>query len=533
MALDLAAILAQMVTPGDRAIGLAVALVLATLVLGFILYRILVVSFLRGAPPSSVRARALRAVYLAFGFALAIFGTRWLYLGRPDLLALDEKPYEYGRRVLDTALLLIVLVGIVRVGTIVAFDWYLRTRRRLELPKVVRVPVLLSAYLILAFVAVLSLGIPVTGLIASSTVLTAVIGLALKDTLANGFSGLELYFDKTVQMGDWIEVDGLVGEVREFDWRHVRLRDTAGDAVILPTSAISNGAFVNHSRPTSLTARTVQVGVDYSAPPNRVIEILSRAAAESTLALKEPPPKVQLRSFGDSAILYEIRFFIEDFARYKDAETEVSLKTWYHLRRARIDIPFPIRTLHLVRPSRDGEPADLERRLAELRRVDFIRSLPDDAHRALAGQVDSLGYSGGERIVTQGEAGDSFFVVQSGQAAVRIEDSSGAPQTVATLGPGAYFGVMSLLTGAPRSATVVADGDVVVLRLSKEAFREMLVAHPAAAERISEVVAERVERNRQALEACEKALASVSRGPASGARLKDRLLSGLKHFLGV
>jgi hypothetical protein len=135
--------------------------------------------------------------------------------------------------------------------------------------------------------------------------------------------------------------------------------------------------------------------------------------------MKEPSPSLRVVAYGESAVTYEIRYFVARYEDYRTAEGEVNRLIWYYFRRHGIDIPYPIRTVHLhnadVHEARDGVPGRLDR---AIRNIDLFRPLSDDELKAAASAFRHLHYSAGERIIVEGAPGDSFFVIDRGEVEV-------------------------------------------------------------------------------------------------------------------
>ena len=108
----------------------------------------------------------------------------------------------------------------------------------------------------------------------------------------------------------------------------------------------------------------------------------------------------------------------------------------------------------------------------------------------LAERARYLEYGPGQAVVRQGEQGDTFYLVAHGDLAVRVAIEGGEKE-VAKLGRGGFFGEMSLLTGDPRTATVIAQGDAALLAIDREAFERVFAQHPATAQELAQVIARR------------------------------------------
>jgi CRP-like cAMP-binding protein len=357
-------------------------------------------------------------------------------------------------------------------------------------------------------------------LLTTSAVGAVVVGFALQDTLGNLFSGLAIQIEKPFRVGHWIAIGDREGQVQEVTWRATKLRTKAGQFLIVPNGVISKEAILNYSEPTIPTRVEVEVGASYLTPPNDVKAAILEALANSPLALTSPPPNVLLRNFGASAIDYLIQFWIGDYAIDTQARDQVRTNIWYVFRRRNIEIPWPIQ----VDYSREELPlrseGDVLSAAARLAAIDLFATLPQDARLALSRTAQEHIFAAGEAIVRQGDSGSSMFVVLSGEARVVLEP---AGQEVARIGPGGFFGEMSMLTGEPRTATVSAVHDVRVLEIPAERFREVALERPGLVEHISSVVAaRRVE--------LDEARAAATPSPAVAAAPRS-LLGRIQSFL--
>ncbi|MGZ6125474.1 MAG: cyclic nucleotide-binding domain-containing protein, partial [Myxococcales bacterium] len=179
---------------------------------------------------------------------------------------------------------------------------------------------------------------------------------------------------------------------------------------------------------------------------------------------------------------------------------QVQEAIWYALRRAAIEMPYPQTTVSYRERAAEAEARRRSEHLAEaeelLGRIDFVQALSAEARRVLAERTRFLDYGPGQAIVRQGESGETLYLVARGEVSVRVQ-IEGGEREVARLGRGALFGEMSVLTGEPRTATVVALGDASLLSVDRDAFDRILSAEPDLAERLAETIA----RRRMALEA--------------------------------
>jgi small-conductance mechanosensitive channel/CRP-like cAMP-binding protein len=376
--------------------------------------------------------------------------------------------------------LLVLDIGLARVGV--------------SVPELVRDILQALAFAVITIAVLQGAGVNLIGLITTSAVLTAIIGLALQSTIANLFAGLTLQLDRTINVGDWVRTGDYVGRIHEIRWRSTLMVTKDGDLLIIPNGQILGNAVRNYSRPTLAHRMWIKVGFAYRHPPSEVRRVLLEAARGAPGVLAEPAPDVLLQDFGDSAILYALRYWIDEFRRDDPIDTEVRTRIWYGAQRAGIEIPFPIRTVFMNTVS-DEQTARLRAREVEARGKmladnELFSALSDEDRQVLAGLLRTVRFTGGEIILRQGASGDSLYLIEEGEVAVRLS-VDGAEREVATLRDGQFFGEMSLMTGEPRRATVVARGDTTCFVVDKHAFQQVLVRRPQVAEEISAVLGKR------------------------------------------
>jgi small-conductance mechanosensitive channel/CRP-like cAMP-binding protein len=346
--------------------------------------------------------------------------------------------------------------------------------------------------------------------LATSAVSAVVVGFALQDTLGNAFAGLAIQSEKPFNVGHWISVGDHEGRVAEVTWRATKLRTKTGNFVIVPNSEVGKAPITNYSEPAAPTRLSIEVGVSYDAPPNAVKRVIKAALSNCPLVLKAPPPDAMIRDFGDSAVLYRVRFWTDNFELDEEAADEVRSSLYYAFRREGIEIPYPIQAEYTKEFAVVDESTRLAEREELLRGVDLFASLTDDQRAAIAAGMRPLDFGHGEVIVREGDPGKTMYVVASGRVNIVLASNG---QKVATTEQGGYFGEMSLLTGDARTASVIADGDVRVLEIDAEVFRRLADVSPQAVEQVGIAAAT---RRAELMAARQSAQASaVAEAPAS------------------
>lgn len=193
--------------------------------------------------------------------------------------------------------------------------------------------------------------VQVPGLLAGSGVVAIVLGLGMQNQLQNLFAGVSLHLGKPFKTGDWLLINGLHAKVVGISWRATRLQ-TADEVVIeISNSEIVNQTVTNFHEPQRRHAVRATIGLHYSAPPARVQQLLKEAAASVAGVCADRAPDVFVKEFADSAIVYEIRVWIDDHSLMSRVLSDVRSHCWYAVRRAGIEIPYPQLTIHRADPT--------------------------------------------------------------------------------------------------------------------------------------------------------------------------------------
>lgn len=448
--------------------------------------------------------------------------------GLAYLTALFLPEQEGLARIVRLVSLALAMLSLSRTVFLLLVDSIIGGRLAKPVPQIFRDMTQGGIILLAVLVFLQGIGVSPGSLLTTSALLTAVIGLALQDTLGNLIAGLAIQLRGFVEVGDWIACEGqleLAGRVTEINWRETRLVTLDQVELVVPNSAITRDRVLNFSRPSAVSRRFVEVLCPYHVPTHRVQQVILSNLLDVPRVLRDPAPQVFTQDFSDSGVNYRIYFYIDDFALYPSIESDVRDRVWYALQRESIEIPFPIRTVYMAKEPEAGPGAEHQERLATLQRVDFLRTLPESILHRLASTAVRRLYARGEILINQGEQGDSLFILRRGEVSVLVGRDGGSTAEVARLQEGAFFGEMSLMTGERRSATVRAVTDCEVLVVGKAELRPILDESPSLVESIGAVLAERAEHLEDSLAAREQA--ASARGNAAP---KEALLRRIRRF---
>src|SRR5213595_2087404 len=418
----------------------------------------------------------LFCLILAFYAAIAVYGV--------------HAPWRH--HVGAVAILLSTALVVALVNRYV-WDFYFEKKRQTPIPHFLR-EVVGGIIFLIVLLFVLSYGYhaetQLKGLLAGSGVVAIIVGFAGQNLFAGIIGGISIQINRPYKVGDWLQVGDRFAEVMEINWRSTRLRTNDAIYLDIPNNEIVKSTIVNLHYPTEVHAMRIRVGVDYNVPPNRVKDTLTRAAQSAVNVLPEPKVRVFLVDFADHAVIYEIKYYMGNHSRINETNDAVRTNVWYELKRQRIRIPFPIRTLQLERRPSAPVPEGHEEARAILRGELLFQCLSDGQIDNLVKQSHLNHFGRGERVIEEGAEGDSMFILLRGAAQVSVS-KNGSTIPVATLRSGDCFGEMSLLTGEKRSATVRADGDCYVMEISKDVMGEVIRESPDCLKQLSELLAKR------------------------------------------
>src|SRR3989454_11917696 len=381
---------------------------------------------------------------------------------------------------------LLAFLGVRALSTII-FDFVFRLRRGYEAPTLVRNIFSLVAFTILFLLIFNRIYTEVNlgALFTTSAIFGVIIGLALQDTLGNFFSGISLHADRPFQVGDVIVVGQQkhTGVVEGITWRAIKIRTFQNHIVLVSNSNAAKEAIEVCPRD-NLNARLVFFDTLNTDSPAKTIHVVREAVRDADNVSEKITPIVRIRNLGDSAIDWEIKYWLDDYAKYNDTDALVRQRVWYALRRNGLTFAFPTRTLHIERnvPVR---PITAQDQIADrLSAVDVFSPLSTDELRQLAKATAGHVFAPGETLIRAGDEGSSMFVVHNGRVAVQVADHGG-PRTVAELTEGNFFGEMALFTGEPRTANVLALEETEVLEIGHVAMKDIFQKKPSMAEYIS------------------------------------------------
>ena len=475
---------------------------------------------------SRVRTSSHRPMLISCVMAITLGVVLLVY--RVNTAGGDEDQLDTVTRVLFSAQLILTFNAVIEL-----IKWiFMRVshQRNMRVPRfLLDVVGWLIVLLVSPFIVERVFNQPITGLVVSSTVVSAVVALSLQQLLSSFFAGIALQIESPFLTNDWVEIDGEEGQIMHMNWRTLTLRTRKHETVVIPNGVVASQKLKNFSRPNDLVAIDASIGVSYADPPSAVKRVLRDALIGVNGVSDEREPLILVMEYADSGIVYRVRFWIHDFGRKYRIYDEVMTRFWYALHRNGMVIPFPQRDVHLnvvkeeTEEDHDLHEVQMARILAE---VPLFTAMSAEQCRAIAAGARVLSFATGEQLIRQNDEGDSLYIIMRGEAKVELLDEHGHIVPLGTRAKGDFIGEMSLLTGAARTATISATSDVEAIEVEADTFRANIADDPDILVRLTEALEQRQSN-------VESKLAEHAVADTTSADESQHFIGRVQRFLGI
>jgi len=203
-------------------------------------------------------------------------------------------------------------------------------------------------YTVAIVLGIRSAGLDVSILLAGSAALFVGLGLGLQQTFNDFVSGIIILFDSTIEVGDVVEVAGVVGKVKSITLRTTYIETRDSVTIVVPNSRFTSENVINWSHDDWETRFHVTVGVAYGSDIELVKNLLYNCAYAHPLVLKHPQPSVMFMDFGDNALVFDLLFWSNNPFEKPGIASDIRFAVEKAFRDHDINIPFPQRDLHIV-----------------------------------------------------------------------------------------------------------------------------------------------------------------------------------------
>ncbi len=460
---------------------------------GFALAVVIVAGFLRLAP-TAPRRRLRRSVTLLGFYAATLALGPLLKLAHATVAASG----------VGIAAQLFQLLLVINLAAIAIFDLLLRLLR-IDYADILHDVMVGAAYLVAFGFVMHHAGVNVTSIVATSAVVTAVIGLSLQATLGNVVGGISLQVDESINEGDWIELENKTqGQIKKIRWRHTVIETRDWDTLIVPNGQLMTQSFklLGKRAGQALQHRMwVYFNVDFRFAPGEVVRVVNEALQGAPIENVAADPKAHCicydlaRDTRDSFAYYAVRYWLTDLARDDPTSSLVRERLYAALKRANIPLAMPAKAVFVSQDDthrrEEKHQKELDFRIHALAAIDLFAHLSEDEQRILATSARLAPFAPKEVITRQGATAHWLYVLLKGRALVRVTTDEGEERQVAVLEAPSFFGEMALMTGQPREATVIAENDVDCLRVDRNDLAGIIKNRPEVTKEISEVLAKR------------------------------------------
>ncbi len=434
-------------------------------------------------------------------------------------------------RIVHEASTICVGLALIRLWGVVVFGLVL-PQLRFNPPEIMEDVVVFVGYIAWGLVRLRFAGLDLSQIVTTSAVITAVIAFSMQDTLGNVLSGLALQMGDALALGDWVRIGATSGQVVGVRWRSTAIETRNGEIVVIPNSVLMKNEFTLIGKRGDRAVpqrRWVWFFISLDTAPGMVIETVEKAIRNTRIpgVAEDRAATCVLMDFEQGNAKYALRYWLADIRNDDATDSAVRQHVFVALTRAGIHIAMPEYNIYLTKENERYQELlrqrDLQHRLDALAKVDLFSRLDVAELHTVAERLRYAPFAAGEVITRQGAVAHWLYILTRGDVDIWDERPEGRT-LLGNLSAGSFFGEMGLLTGAPRSATVQARGDVECYLLDKESFHGVLHARPELAELIAEVLSQRQARP------VSDTQAAASQGPPSR---QPELLSRIKQFFGL
>lgn len=371
----------------------------------------------------------------------------------------------------------------------------------------------------------------ITGFLAASGIVGLVLGFALRNMIADFFSGIALNLERSFAVGDRVQIEGsdLTGDIVEINWRTTVIKNFTGNYLIIPNSRMAAMRVENFHKPEKSHYNWHFLTLDFDVPIERAERILLAALKEAVPAFGiTESPIARVRLPNERGMEYIVVYQVPEYRFRGRMRAAVMRSIMKHLSIAGIRPVYPKHNIYtaempLLQPEQLPNPREL------LKHVGLFTVLDVTELVSLATHMTPHLFAAGDVIVEQGKSGASMYIVAEGLLYVYITQAeSGELIRVAEISPGQFFGEMALLTGEPRSATVKAETEALVYEITKEDMEILLDRRPEIAEQLTQTIAQRRLHEQESLQKLPAAQQAVE-----VQNFAAHLLERMRRFFGL
>ena len=358
-----------------------------------------------------------------------------------------------------------------------------------------------------------------TSILATSGVLAAIIGFAIQANLSNMLSGIFVNIERPFSQNDWITINDKTGFVIDVTWRSTRIRTFENIEVTIPNEVVANAVIVNWSKnDKERMSEGFHIFNKLHFHPKHDPQHISQLLYNALKKVKPVDGREQLNlqwvrfiGVNEYGLEFAVAFDCTDRIKKNSQQDVVMMEIHKTLRHAGIsmsagklysvlDNDVGLKALDTHRLEEHYEPRKSSefnpynesiKNKVLLEKIPIFMSLSKQEIESVANNSERIHFTKDQYIIKQNDSGDSLFIIADGVVNVTIDNDKGEKIMISKLGVGDFFGEMSLMTGEPRTANNISEIPCVVLKVSKDTFKNIFSKNPEIFDFVSNILAKR------------------------------------------
>ena len=353
---------------------------------------------------------------------------------------------------------------------------------------------------------------PIGAVLATSGAAAIVIGFGAQSTVREVFSGVALNATKALRIGDYVEIDGIYGQVHDINWRSVSIMHPHTNSLyIFPNSAVAEQKILNFSEPTELFRYYVKFSVELSAPPELVIRSIAEELENSRYVFRDPKPNFNMLGYSEHGIDYRVRYHFDGDDPWWDAQNEIIMAIWSAMRKHGLRISVN-RMLH--RASEEWPAIDdrvhartqFKDVQAAMRHHPILGALSDDEAITLCKSYRTIDMGPPSCFYKRATASEGVFLLLEGQVDIFDITDDGEELKIDSFKPGDLFGVNAAIANSTHRFTAQASQYSITVCFPLENIEGLLLSNQKLKQSLNELIIQQNNDREKSRNAAMKAL---------------------------
>jgi small-conductance mechanosensitive channel/CRP-like cAMP-binding protein len=379
-------------------------------------------------------------------------------------------------------------------------------------------------------------GEPIGAVLATSGAAAVVIGFGAQSTIREVFSGVALNATKALRIGDFVEIDGIYGQVHDINWRSVSIMNPHTNSLyIFPNSAVAEQTILNFSEPTELFRYYVKFSVELSAPPELVIRSIAEELENSRYVFRDPKPNFNMLGYSEHGIDYRVRFHFDGDDPWWDAQNEIIMAIWSAMRKQGLRISVN-RMLH----SAPEEWPAIDERVRDRTQFKDVQAavahhpvlgmLSDDEVITLCKSYRTIDLSPPSCYYQRATPCEGVFLLLEGQVDIFDITDDGDELKIDSFKPGDLFGVNAAIANSTHRFTAQASQYSITVCFPRENIEGLLLSNKKLSNSLNKLIDQQNNDREKSRNAAMKAL-SFAQHQKQHHTMRDELRRGLADLL--